>query len=81
MGYPGHKLIPATPVIVIAGAIIMFTAFYIFWFGSNVKCPLCSVECKRYSDELNKNRKVDCPECNIIWNLGVSYNTDADGGG
>lgn len=75
------QIIPTHFGIVIAGIIIFFAVFYGFWAGNHVKCPECMSACKRYSDELNKNRKVICRNCNIIWNLGVSYNTDADGGG
>jgi len=76
MGLIGPQLVPTSAGIYIGGAIIVSALAYGFWIGNHVKCPECSTECVRYSDELNKSRKVICPKYQIIWYLGVFYNLD-----
>jgi hypothetical protein len=76
MGFIGPQLIPKNTGIIVGGAIIITAVVYGFWIGNHVKCPECSAKCERYSDELNKSRKVLCSKCQIIWDLGVSYNLD-----
>jgi hypothetical protein len=78
VGLIGPQLIPTNAGILIGGAIIVFAVVYGFWLGNHVNCPEGSTKCERYSDELNKSRKVFCPNCQSVWDLGVSYNTDAD---
>lgn len=75
-GVIGPQLIAKNAGIFITCVIVFSVLVYGFWIGSHVKCPECSTQCERYSDEHNKSRKVLCPKCEIVWNLGVSYNLD-----
>ncbi len=65
--------------IVWMGAIIFSAVIHGLWAGSHVKCPDCGTLSEKVPDELNKNRKVLCKKCNILWIIGVSYHVDAGG--
>ncbi|MBN1906116.1 MAG: hypothetical protein JW927_13575 [Deltaproteobacteria bacterium] len=77
LGFIKPQIIPMTVGILLGGIIIFSTIIYCIWISNHVACPKCSGKCKRYSDSPNKSRKVVCPKCRIIWDLGVSFNLDS----
>lgn len=77
--FEGKNFLAGDLGIILMGIIIFSVIAYGFWASNHIKCPKCSSLCEKYSDELNKNRKVICKKCEIVWDLGVSYNTDSGG--
>jgi uncharacterized C2H2 Zn-finger protein len=75
-GFIGDPLFSDTVGIMLGGVIIFSAISYVFWLGNHVKCPQCNAIFKKYSDEHNRSRKVVCPRCGVIWNLGISYNIE-----
>ncbi len=75
-GYLGPKFLPEGLQIGMAFVNMFGFVIYGFWAGSHVKCPQCSSRCERYSDELNEGRKALCRHCSVIWDLGITFNSD-----
>jgi hypothetical protein len=78
-GYLGPRVLTDTQQILLIGGLILGFLVYGFWAGNHVKCPRCSVPCIWYSEEANQGRRVSCPQCSTIWDLGISYNSDSGG--
>jgi hypothetical protein len=76
LGFLGPKMLTWNWALPVSGITIFVFIVYIIWSGNNVKCPICFKKCAIYSDEENKSRKLVCQKCQIIWNIGVTYNTD-----
>ena len=71
MGFLGPQVISGDAGIWLGGMIIVAAVSYVFWAERNVSCPECGVKCEPFSDKLNRCRKVRCPLCLVVWNLGV----------
>lgn len=71
------QLVSKNTGIFITCVLVFSVLMYGFWIGNHVKCPECGAQCERYSDGLNKSRKVLCQKCRIVWDLGISYNLDS----
>ena len=72
-------LLPQGLSMVLVGVLIFGFMVYALWSGKHVKCPQCGLECEFKSDEPGKGRKVICRRCEIVWDLGTSYNSDSGG--
>lgn len=49
---------------------IVYSFSLILKFRNKVKCPHCHRICAPYSSSYRKERRVLCPDCRIVWQLG-----------
>lgn len=59
-----------TVVLILFLLSIVYSFSIILKFRNKVKCPHCHRICVPYSSSYKKERRVLCPDCRIVWQLG-----------
>jgi hypothetical protein len=75
----GQRSLTETQLVLLVGGLILSFAAYCFWAANHVRCPQCRVLCSWHSDETNRGRRVACPRCSTVWDLGITFQSDSGG--